>query len=82
MIRKNDVLQCLECTDCGDVVELSRAVHGDPEKVFLLQEQMAQDHRNCAATLVSFGGDKKAAKRSADFDRRMRVEMARLPKAG
>lgn len=47
MIVENYDLQCLQCTGCGDVLELTRRTAGAPEVVFLLKEQMQKDHQPC-----------------------------------
>ena len=47
MIVKNEQMQYLGCNICGECVELTRKVMGDPETVLLMKEHMTEDHKTC-----------------------------------
>lgn len=47
MIVSNLKLQCLECDQCGEQVEIKRKVLRDPEQMLNMLEDMRDLHRDC-----------------------------------
>ncbi len=73
MIVKNDLLQCLECTLCGECLEYTRAVQRDPEKVLLMIEELQRDHAGCA----QWAGEPARARAERMYLVNMRNEIAK-----
>jgi hypothetical protein len=74
VILRNDLLQCLECSICGDVVELRVGVRNDAETLVILMERLAADHAPCE----EFKDDPRKARMERTYHVGMRVALAGL----
>lgn len=76
MITHNRTLQCMECDQCGDQVEIRRCVLLDPEQMLNLLEDLTEEHKNCLPPVVET--DRERAERV--YREGMKAEMERLAK--
>lgn len=74
MIVKVEVYRCLQCTICEEVVELREKTANHSEKLLMLIEEMAADHKDCE----KFKDDPRRAKAERAYKVRMRDELAGL----
>lgn len=74
MIRHNYEHQALECTACGDVVEISRRTSREPETLVMMQEQMRVEHAPCD----EFADEPTRARAERKYRRLMAEEMRKL----
>lgn len=49
MIVKNELAQYLQCSICGEVLELRRRTLADPETVMIMMQELEADHAPCEA---------------------------------
>ncbi|MGC9199564.1 MAG: hypothetical protein ACP5E5_11610 [Acidobacteriaceae bacterium] len=71
MIRMNDRDQCLECTLCGECVEIPRRMLRDPEAMLAQREEAEEEHAACE----QWKGDPERARAERQYRVAMREEM-------
>jgi hypothetical protein len=77
MIARDDGLQCLECTVCGEVLELRRKDLRNPERMLALKEEMSLEHGPCE----EFPEDPERARAERHYRAGMRAEMEKAAQA-
>ncbi|MFP5268476.1 MAG: hypothetical protein ACLGQU_14075 [Acidobacteriota bacterium] len=71
MIRMNDRDQCLECTLCGECVEIPRRMLRDPEAMLAQREEAEAEHAPCE----QWKQDPERARAERRYRAAMREEM-------
>jgi hypothetical protein len=71
MIRMNDHDQCLECTLCGECVEIPRRMLRDPEAMLAQREEAEAEHAPCE----QWKEDPERARAERQYRAAMREEM-------
>jgi Fe-S oxidoreductase len=71
MIRMNDRDQCLECTLCGECVEIPRRMLRDPEAMLSQREEAEAEHAPCE----QWKEDPERARAERQYRAAMREEM-------
>lgn len=71
MIVRVEMLQCLECDICGDVVEVRRETAENPETMLMMIEALEDEHRPC----VEFPDDPERAQREREFRAQIKAEL-------
>ncbi len=71
MIRMNDRDQCLECTLCGECVEIPRRLLRDPEAMLAQREEAEAEHAACE----QWKDDPARARAERQYRAAMREEM-------
>jgi hypothetical protein len=67
-------LQCLECSDCGERVEIRRCVLRDPEQMLNLVEDLEEQHKDCVRPAME--SERERAERI--YRTGMKAEMEKL----
>lgn len=71
MIVRNGNLQCLECDECGEQVEIRRSLLRDQHAMLELLETTAKEHEPCE----EFKGDPERAALERKYRASMKEEM-------